>query len=98
MLGNEIVEKTWMGNYDPRSGKKIYGKDQRKSDKEKNPAIFKTFLEDKYEKKCWYADYKPEPPKRIGQLFQNFLKNQFKLWFLFVRTVFYVSEIGTKVA
>lgn len=44
--GNENVEAKWMGKYDERCGKKL-GKES---------PLYKTFLEDKYEKKCWLDD------------------------------------------
>jgi hypothetical protein len=44
--GNENVEAKWMGKYDERCGKKL----------SKESPLYKTFLEDKYERKCWLDD------------------------------------------
>ena len=47
--GNLVVEHSWMAKYDERSGKKVT----------KDSPLFKKFLEDKYEKKCWFGEYVP---------------------------------------
>ncbi|CBY19399.1 unnamed protein product [Oikopleura dioica] len=44
--GNENVEAKWMGKYDERCGKKL----------SKESPLYKTYLEDKYERKCWLDD------------------------------------------
>ena len=62
--GNSVVESSWMGSYDDRSGKKV----------SKDSPLFKKFLEDKYERKCWFIPY-TKPKIRLGSFFY-FLKEK----------------------
>ena len=64
--GNLVVESSWMGSYDDRSGKKV----------SKDSPLFKKFLEDKYERKCWFIPY-TKPKIRLGSLF-SFWKKKWK--------------------
>ena len=51
--GNENVEGKWMGKYDQRCGKKV----------SKDSPLYRTYLEDKYERKCWFDDAFKRTPK-----------------------------------
>ena len=63
--GNLVVESSWMGSYDDRSGKKV----------SKDSPLFKKFLEDKYERKCWFIPY-TKPKIRLGSLFYFSIKKR----------------------
>ena len=65
--GNLVVESSWMGSYDDRSGKKV----------SKDSPLFKKFLEDKYERKCWFIPY-TKPKIRLGSLFSFWKKMEIR--------------------